>query len=81
MRKLVLALIGIVLVLSMSACKCGAAKQSVSEVKASHKLIADQLLKYVQADPKLSDKDKNDWKGLVDSDARNIDKLEKAMEN
>lgn len=81
MRKLVLALIGIVLVLSMSACKCGAAKQSVSEVKASHKLIADQLLKYVQADPKLSDKDKNDWKGLIDSDARNIDKLEKAMEN
>jgi hypothetical protein len=41
--------------------------------------IADAL-KYVDADPKLDAKAKNDWKQMVEADQRNIDSLKKAME-
>ena len=80
MKKLLFAAISLVLVFGLSACKCSAERQAAVEVDNSHTLIATQLLKYVDADPKLSAKDKADWHGLVDSDKRNIEKLKKALE-
>lgn len=89
MRKLVLALIGFVLVLSMSACKCAAEKQAVTEFRNSHKLLTEKLMKYVNADQNITgnpadsdekkQKARGDWKGLVDKDLENIDRLEKAV--
>jgi chaperone required for assembly of F1-ATPase len=80
MKRLTLAFASAVLFLALSGCKCSVEKAAVSQVEASHKLIATQLLKYVAADPKLSAKDKDDWVKLVEADQRNIDALKKAME-
>ena len=64
----------------LSACSCPAARRAVEEVDKSHEIVSKQLLKYVEKDAALSQKDKDDWKALVDSDRRNIEKLKKAME-
>ena len=76
------ALIGLLLlaVLFVSGCKCTVEREAISQVENSHSLIATQLLKYVEADPKLSPKDKEDWKKLVTSDKANIEALKKATE-
>lgn len=80
MKRISIAFVSAVLFLSLSGCKCSVEKAAVSQVEASHKLIATQLLKYVAADTKLSEKAKEDWSKLVESDQRNIDALKKAME-
>lgn len=80
MKKLTIALLSCILVLSLSSCKCTVEKTAVTQVENSHKLIAAKLLKYVDADASLDAKSKNDWKALVESDQRNIDALKKAME-
>lgn len=80
MRKLSIGILSLVLAFSLSACTCTVEKQAVTQVENSHKLISTQLLKYVEADPKLDAKAKDDWKKLVESDQRNIDALKKAME-
>lgn len=80
MRKLTLALVSVVFVLSLSACKCTVEKQAVTQVENSHKIIAKKLLEYVAKDASLDAKAKDDWKKLVESDQRNIDALKKAME-
>lgn len=76
------ALIGLsfAVLLFVSGCKCTVEKEAVTQVENSHTLIATQLLKYVEADPKLDKKAKDDWKGLVDSDRANIQALKKALE-
>ena len=76
------ALLGLLLlaVLFVSGCKCTVEREAISQVENSHSLIATQLLKYVEADPKLSSKDKEDWKKLVTSDKANIEALKKATE-
>jgi hypothetical protein len=79
MKKLILAPV-ILLALSMGACRCTVERQAVEEVERSHGMIATQLLKYVDKDPALDQKAKGDWKGLVESDKRNIEKLKKALE-
>lgn len=79
MKKIFTGLLGLVLAVSLSAC-CTVERQAVDEVDRSHTLIATQLLKYVEKDASLDAKAKKDWKDLVDSDKRNIEKLKKAAE-
>lgn len=80
MKRLGLSIAGILLALSMGACKCAVEKTAVSQFEGTHKLIAAQFMIYVNADPKLNQKAKDDWKALVESDQRNIDALKKATE-
>lgn len=68
------------IVLGGVGCACSVEKGAVTQVEKSHEIISEQLLKYVNADPKLDAKAKNDWKGLVESDKRNIAALKKALE-
>lgn len=77
MKKFILP---VVLFLALTGCKCSVEKQAVTQVESSHKLIAVQLLKYVDADQKLSSKDKADWKALIASDERNVEALKKSLE-
>lgn len=79
MKKAILGLF-LLVVLFVSGCKCTVEREAISQVENSHGLIATQLLKYVEADPKLSPKDKEDWKKLVASDKGNIEALKKATE-
>lgn len=80
MKRIALAFVSVVLVFSLSSCKCSVEKQAVTQVENSHKLIAAKLLQYVDKDASLDAKAKNDWKLLIESDQRNIDALKKAME-
>lgn len=75
-------LLGIVLcsAVFVAGCKCTVEKTAVEQVENSHNLISVQLLKYVEADPKLDKKAKEDWTKLVASDKANIDALKKALE-
>ncbi len=79
-RKLSIGFLSCVLAFALSACKCTVERQSVDEVDRSHSLISTQLLKYVEKDASLDAAAKNDWKKLVESDKRNIEKLKKAVE-
>lgn len=79
MRKSLISL-GLILVMCMSACKCTVERAAVDEVDRSHSMIATQLMKYVDKDASLDAKAKADWKGLVESDKRNIEKLKKAAQ-
>jgi chaperone required for assembly of F1-ATPase len=72
--------IALVAVIFTSGCKCTVERAAVDQVENSHNLISTRLLKYVDADTKLSAKDKDDWKKLVESDKANIDALKKALE-
>jgi hypothetical protein len=88
-KKLAIAFLSCVLVLSLSSCKCTAEKAVVSEFRNSHTLLMKKLMKYVNADqnitgnPNSSEEEKKkaraDWQGQVDKDLENIDKLEKAL--
>lgn len=77
------------LALSLSACSCAVERRAVEEVERTHTLISTQLLEYVSADPLIAGpgateeakkKARDDWKGIVESDRRNIDRLKKALE-
>lgn len=81
MKKVATLALALVLGFSLAACKCPAAKQSASEVKRSHEIISKQLLIYVEKDASLSPAAKEDWKKLVDSNRRNIEALEGALED
>lgn len=78
MRKLWI-LLSLVLVLTLASCKCSAERGAVSQVQASHEMIAKKLLEYVDKDVALKPADKDDWKKLVESDRRNIESLKKAL--
>ena len=71
----------LVLLVSLSACKCPAAKNSVTQIKATHDIVGKMLLEYVAKDATLTAKEKERVKSLVDEDRGNIDKLEKALED
>jgi hypothetical protein len=60
-------------------CSCTVEKQAVRQVENSHNIIAAKLISYVNADSKLSEKDKDDWKKLIASDKANIDALKRAL--
>lgn len=89
MKKLAIAFMSCVLVLSLSSCKCTAEKAVVSEFRNSHTLLMAKLMKYVNADQNITGnpndseekkaKARLDWKLQVDKDLENIDKLEKAL--
>lgn len=80
MKRILSAFIPVILVFSLSSCRCGVEKAAVAQVENSHKLIAAKLLQYVDKDASLDAKAKDDWKKLVESDQRNIDALKKATE-
>lgn len=80
MKKFALAFLGMVLVLGMAACRCSVERRAVEEVDRSHALIDAQLLKYVEKDATLKQKDRDDWKSLIESNKRNLEKLKKALE-
>lgn len=79
MKKLYSAALCLVLVLGLG-CACAVEKQAVIQVEKSHEIISKELLRYVNADPKLSAKDKEDWAKLVESDRRNMEALKKGLE-
>lgn len=79
MRRIAAVFLAAVLAFCLSAC-CTVERRAVEEVDRSHALIATQLLKYVDKDASLSAKDKDDWRKLVESDKRNIERLKKAVE-
>jgi hypothetical protein len=79
-KRLLLAFVSVVLLFSLTSCKCSVEKAAVSQVENSHKLIATKLLDYVGKDASLDPKAKNDWKLLIESDQRNIEALKKALE-
>ena len=81
MHKIATLAMALVLGIGMMACSCPAAKRSAAEVKRSHEIISKQLLVYVEKDASLSAEDKDDWKKLVESDRRNIEALERALED
>lgn len=78
MKKILIGLLLFVFLFA-TGCSCAVEKKAVEQVENSHALIATKLLQYVEADAKLSAKDKNDWKQLVASDKQNIDALKKAL--
>ena len=80
MRKLSMAVLA-VLAISLSACGCPAAKQSAEEVENTNNLIAPKFEAYVQADPKLSVKDKDDWMKLSEKNKKNIKALKDALKD
>jgi hypothetical protein len=80
MRKLSLAVLAI-LAISISACSCPAAKQSAVEVENTNSLIAPKFEAYVQADTKLSAKDKDDWMKLSEKNKKNIKALKDALKD
>lgn len=80
MRKLTLAILA-VLTISISACSCPAARQAANEVENSNNLIAPKFEAYVQADPKLSTKDKDDWMKLSEKNKKNIKALKDALKD
>lgn len=89
MKKLAIAFLSCVMVLSLSSCKCTAEKAVVSEFRNSHTILMTKLMKYVNADQNITGnpndseekkaKARADWKLQVDKDLENIDKLEKAL--
>lgn len=79
MRRLIIAVLALAVV-GLSACRCTVERRAVEEVERSHELISAQLLKYVEKDPVLKEKDRADWRALVESDKRNIERLKKALE-
>lgn len=80
MKKISIAFLSLTLALGLSACKCGVEKQAISEMETSHEIVSKELLKYVGKDPSLNAAAKDDWKKLVESDKRNMEKLKKAVE-
>jgi Tfp pilus assembly protein PilF len=78
-KRLLPTMLILVLVLSLGACKCPAAKNSVTQIQGTHKIVAALLMDYVQKDATLSADEKARRKALVDEDQANIDKLEKAL--
>jgi hypothetical protein len=88
-KRILLAIVSILLAFSLSSCKSTVDKQAINQVDSSHKLISAKLLKYVDADAGIAGpgatedqkkKARDDWHKMVESDQRNIDALKKAAE-
>lgn len=80
MKRLLISLLVVASLLSMASCKCAIEKQAIDNVSGTHDLIAPKFLKYVDNDPALNARDKEDWKLLVEKDKKNIEALKKAVE-
>lgn len=87
MRKLALSF-ALLAVLACGACKCAVERRAVAEVEASHEKVSKKLLEYVDKDPNIAGPNateeqkkaaRADWKGIVDSDRRNLEALKKAV--
>lgn len=80
MRKLWIGVLAAVLSASV-ACSCPAARQAAVEVERTNNLISPKFLQYIEADAALKPAEKNDWKGLVDSNKKNIEALKNALKD
>ncbi len=81
MKKLAICALSLVCVVGLSSCTISpVVKQSATEVKNSHTLIATALMDYVKKDSSLDAKAKARFQTLVDTDKENLDKLMKALE-
>ena len=70
----------VVLMLSLSSCKCAAEKASVEQLQTQNEKIFTKYTAYVNADPKFSDpKTKDDEMKLLQSIRDIISSLKKAM--
>lgn len=78
MKRIAVALVALV-GLSMGAC-CPIDKKAVSDVESSYAKGKKHHLQYVEADPKLSKEDKDDWKKFYESYGRLIESLQKAVD-
>ena len=72
MRKLVLAAALAIALVGAVGCKCSVPLASFDQVESTQQIIEKEYLKYVEADPKLSAKDKEDRKKLLESNDRNF---------
>ncbi len=68
------------LAISLAACKCPAAKASVTQIEGTHDLVSIMLLDYIQKDTAIDEKEKTRRRGLLATDKENIDKLKKDLE-
>ncbi len=68
-----------VLALVSSSCKCSAQKASVAQIEATHELVSQLLLNYVEKDAGLTEQEKARRRTLVQTDKENIQKLKAAM--
>ncbi len=68
-----------VLVLVSSSCKCPAQKASVEQIEATHELVSQLLLNYVEKDASLTEPEKARRRTLVQTDKENIQKLKAAL--
>ena len=82
MRKLSIAFLGVVLAVSLSACKCSpAVKQSASEIENSQKLVDTMLIQYMDADRTLTPPERKRRDTILQTNQENIRKLKKALED
>ena len=81
MKRIASGVLSLVLVFGLGSCSISpVVKQSATEVKNSHTLIATALMDYVKKDSSLDAKAKARFQTLVDTDKENLDKLMKALE-
>lgn len=67
-RKISLAIVSVVIVLTLSACACTAEKGAVSRLQDQHEKLFVKYAAYVEADPKLKTRaDKDDELKLLQS--------------
>lgn len=75
----------------LASCFCTAEKSAVVQIRATHDILAKNYMKYVKADAaaqvaakKMTQQEADafvdDAQKLIDSDARNIDALQKSLE-
>lgn len=66
-KRLALAILSLVLVLSLASCKCAAEKQAVDRLGDQQEKVFQKYTSYVNADPKLDAKAKDDEMKLLQS--------------
>lgn len=80
-RRRLSAVLVAALVLGLSACSCTPEKRVVSDIRATHRIILPRYLRYVEEDPELTQKQKDDHRKLVESLERLTLSLERSVED
>lgn len=78
-KRLTLALLSVVLILSLASCKCSAEKAAVVRLEDQHEKIFTKYTTYVNADPKLDAKAKDDEQKLLQSIRDIVSSLKRSM--
>jgi hypothetical protein len=66
-KRLTLALLSLALVLSLASCKCSAEKAAVDRLGDQQEKVFEKYTRYVNADPKLDAKAKDDEQKFLQS--------------